>query len=143
MRPKILLRISAVLLLLFAAGHSTGHLGRKNNLDAQGKEVIRQMEDYHFVFKGTSQTLDGHMQGYGIIISFILISLASLLWIVSSSIQEAPAFSIRVLIPILFFMMGNGWIAFRYFFLGPGIFSVLVCLLIIVSILLIRREKVK
>jgi hypothetical protein len=141
MTPKILLRVASVLLLLFAAGHTTGHLGRKNSTDPRAQALIREMEDYHFDFKGTSQTLDGHMEGYGIMTTFILVSLAILLWIVSSNLEKNPRYSNKILYPVLLFMIGNGYVAYRYFFLGPAVFSALVVVLIAASIFSLVHAK--
>lgn len=133
MKPKVLLRIASLLLVLFAMGHSTGHYRRKNTTDPAGKAVLRAMEDYQFEFKGKMQTLDGHMEGYGWLVTLVLLSFAALLWIVSSNYEKQPAYSRLILYPFLFFMAGNGIVAYRYFFSGPAVISAVAVLLTVIA----------
>jgi hypothetical protein len=142
MKPKILLRIAAILLVLFAAGHTSGHLGRKKNPDPEGQKVLQAMERYKFTFMGTEQTLDGHMEGYGMGFTFMLVALIGLLWIISIRTENDPKYSQLLLYPILFFMLGNAYVAYRYFFMGPTVFSLIVCLLLVVSMVMLGRRKV-
>jgi hypothetical protein len=139
MKPKLLLRIASIILLIFTCGHTFGHLTRKNISDPKGLEVMKAMEGYHFNFRGVMQTYDGHMEGYGLDISFILAALSIILWIISGESARAPKFCKKLLFPILFFMLGNAYVAYKYFFHGPTVFSLLISLLLIIAILQLHK----
>lgn len=126
MTVKIILRIASVLLFIFMSGHTIGYLRWRKNPDPKGQDVIKAMNEYQFEFRGSMQTYSGHMEGYGLGYCFVLFSFASLLWIISGKAEANPEYSKLVLYPVLFFAATNIYVAYRFFFIGPALFSTLV-----------------
>lgn len=127
--PTILYRIAAVLLILFAVGHTLGFLSFKP-ASAEGQAVREAMNSVQFDFKGSSYSYGGFYRGFGLMVSAYLLFSAFLAWHLSG-LAAAHAASIGWL----------GWmfvaaqlaclvLSVMYFFLVPALISgaVVVCL---------------
>ena len=76
MKPKILLRIAAGLLLFFAAGHSVGHFTRHDVKDPKAKEILGMMSDYKFDMFGKMRSYDDAYEGMSLNLIFTCDALA-------------------------------------------------------------------
>src|SRR5436305_1507092 len=119
MKSRLLYRISAVLILLFAIGHSSGFPWS----DPSWGVDIGPMRSSHFQVLGASRTYWDFYVGFGLIISAFLVLTAILAWELGSLSAQAP--------PL---MRGTAWalpLCFAaitvlncvYFFVIPIVFS--------------------
>lgn len=86
---KVLYRISALVFLLFALGHTVGFLTfRPATADALA--VLDGMERVHFAFGGSPATWSEHYRGFGLIVSTYFLLAACLAWrLASATVAEA------------------------------------------------------
>jgi hypothetical protein len=116
------LRIAAVIMALFAAGHTLG--GRKAWSPAGETAVLEQMRTFQFDAMGTSRTYLEFYLGFGFVISVLQFMLAVLLWQVGGLARE-DARRVRPLIAtFLAAAIASTLVTWRYIFLVPTIFSV-------------------
>jgi hypothetical protein len=116
-KPPLLLRISSILALLFAAGHASGGLSFWS--PAGETEVLRAMRSFHFDVAGVSRTYLDFYLGFGFITGIYLLIQAVVFWQLAS-IAKTDAFRVRPLIGS--FLLANvvsAFLAWRFIFLVP------------------------
>jgi hypothetical protein len=129
MNATLLYRIAAVLLLLFAIGHTFGFLGLKPP-SPEGLAVRDAMNNVLIQLKGTTFTYGNFYKGFGLTVTAYLLFAAFLAWHLGGVASSQPQ-SIG--------MLGWAFVAVQvaclvlsviYFFLLPALFSgaVVICL---------------
>ena len=126
MKPAIFYRVASVLLLLFAALHTFGF----RQVDPQWgvESLIGLMRSIHFDIMGTSRTYWDFFVGFGFFFSIFLVFTAVLAWQLGGLSRQSLAV-----------MRGTAWtlvicfaavtiLAFRYAFVVPIVFSILILL---------------
>ena len=124
MKAPILYRISSVLLLLFAAGHTSGFPWS----DSKWGVDLGSMQSTHFYIMGFSRTYWDFYVGFGLFVSVFLILAAVLAWQLGGLPPES--------LPL---MRGTGWafalcfvaitvLSWKYFFIVPIVFSMVTTL---------------
>jgi len=123
MKPKILLRIAAILMFLHTLGHTVGALSWKDAPNAAVAQVVNGMLENHFNFMGRSVSMGSFYDGYGLtmILVFLLVSL--LLWL--SSTQTDNPLSVRLMQLLGVFLLITGVLEYIYFFPFAAAFSLL------------------
>jgi hypothetical protein len=81
MKAPILYRIAAVLLLLFAAGHTFGF--RQNNPEWAADAVLTLMRSVHFDAQGFTRTYWDFFSAFGYLFAVFLLFSAVLAWLLS------------------------------------------------------------
>src|SRR5256885_7894158 len=89
MRAPILYRISSVLLLLFAAGHTFGF--RQNNPEWRADAVLGLMRSVHFDAQGFTRTYWDFFSAFGLFLSVFLLFAAVLAWLLGGLPAETLA----------------------------------------------------
>jgi hypothetical protein len=126
MNASLLYRISSVLLVLFAVGHTIGF--RQVDPSWGADAVANGMRSVSFEVQRFNRTYWDFFTGFGLFVSIFLLFAAVLAWrfgsispaLLSAMPVERWSFAFCfVLIAIL---------TWRYFFLAPGIFSTLIAL---------------
>src|SRR5271169_3109567 len=129
MKAPILYRISSVLLLLFAAGHTLGF--RQNNPEWAADAVLALMRSVHFDAQGFTRTYWDFFTAFGLFFSVFLLFAAVLAWLLAGLPAEtlARVRSIQWALAICFVAVTA--LSWRYAFTTPLVFSALitVCLL--------------
>ena len=100
MKPKILLRIASVLILIHGLLHTSGFSQWKNDPDPAKHEVIKQMTGQKLPFMGTSRNMGNYYDGFGYATSIALFLIAVLLWIVSGELSANPSLAKKVILVI-------------------------------------------
>lgn len=139
MRPKLLLRIAAFLILFVAVGHTLGNCTRKATTDTQQQEVFKKMEDVKFDFGGSMRSWDNFYDGMSLDVSLTLLVFTALLWLISGSANKYPVFCTSLLWPSLICFIGFTVIGFMYFFIVPAASTLLASLLVTTSIFQLRK----
>lgn len=124
MKASLFYRIAAVLMVLFAVGHT---LGFRQSDPAWGVEAVRvAMQSVHFNVQGFSRSYWDFFVGFGLIGSVFLLFAAVLAWQLGGLRKES-----------LTLMRGTAWalvlsfvaftaVCWRYVFLVPTLFSLVI-----------------
>jgi hypothetical protein len=126
-------RVAALLALLFCAGHTIGGMLVQKSLGPSSDAVFAAMKATHFVFNGADCSWYGFWFGFGLTVSvFLLLVAAGALTLERVTPEAWP--QVRPLAwALIAAMAANGIVAWRYFFAGPTIFSVIIVILLIVG----------
>src|ERR1700738_1666996 len=89
MSAKILYRVAAVILVLFAAGHTFGFLGFKPP-SQEGLAVRDAMNNVRFTVGNKNYTYAGFYKGFGLYITVYLLFSALLAWHVGNLAATRP-----------------------------------------------------
>ena len=131
MIPVVLYRVSAVILLLFAAGHQFGF--RRADPKWNADTALGAMRGVHFPVQGFQRSYWDFFSGFGFFVTALLLFSAYFAWYVGGLPPETR----RMLTPVLWaFAITYVVIAiltWRYFFMAPGIFSTIVALLLVAA----------
>ena len=123
-KSAILFRIAAILLLLFAAGHTYGFLTLVPPTP-EAAAVRSSMDSVTFVIHGKSFSYGGFYLGLGLFISAFYLFLAILSWRLGSMAKRAAP-DTRFLCGLLTLLMIIGFgLAMRFFGGGPAVLSAL------------------
>lgn len=103
MKPSLLLRIAAFLLLIHLAGHTAGHLDWDEPKDPGMQDVVNSMKAHHADFMGASRSMADYFEGYSMMV-FVVLSVNIVLLIMLSNFKD------QLLIRQLLWPLGSGWI---------------------------------
>lgn len=131
------LRISSVLSLLFAVGHTLG--GRKYWSPMSDNKVLLAMRTVHFDLGGTSRSYLDFYMGFGYSISVFEVMTAVLLWQLAS-LARVNAVATREMIGVIALATGCcGVIAYVLILPLPALFSAVLFGSLAVSYVAARR----
>jgi len=121
MSSTLWLRISSIVALLLAAGHTLG--GRKQWSPMGDNAVLQAMKDTRFDTMGVSRTYLDFYVGFGYSLSVAQTLLAVLLWQLAS-MARTNARGVRPMILVIgLACLGNALIAWNFIFPLPALFS--------------------
>ena len=129
MNARILYRISAVLLVLFAAGHTFGF--RQNNPEWGADAVLQVMRSVHFNAQGFTRTYWDFFTAFGLFFSVFLLFAAVLAWQLAALPAEVLARVRTIAWALALCFVAITALNWLYAFTIPIVFSTLitVCLL--------------
>jgi hypothetical protein len=139
MKHFTLFRIAAYLTLLFCAGHTVGGMLAQKSLGSASDVVFAAMKATHFEFNGADCTWYGFWFGFGLTVSAFLVLVAVTALVLDRVTPEAWPQVQSIAWALIAAMAFNGVIAWRYFFAGPTVFSVVIVALLIAGTLRKRR----
>ena len=121
MTTTLLLRIAAVISLLFAAGHTLG--GTKRWSPMGENEVLKAMATVRFDTMGVDRSYLDFFMGFGWTISVAILLQSALLWQMAS-LARSDAMQVRPMIAMFALAtLASGLIAWRFIFPVPALFS--------------------
>jgi hypothetical protein len=124
MKPSLLYRIASILLLLFAAGHTFGFSQIDPNWGVDS--LVQSMKSIHFNVNGSDRTYWDFFFGFGLFVTALMVFASIVAWQFSNLRAETLA---QMRMGAWGFVVCFGVVAYlswRYFFLAPVIFSVLI-----------------
>jgi hypothetical protein len=121
MTATLLLRISAIISLLFAVGHSLG--GTKKWSPMGDNEVLKSMTDVRFDVMGASRSYLDFFMGFGWSISVALLLQSVLLWQLASLARSGVAQTRPMIAAFAVASLASGLIAWRFILPVPALFS--------------------
>jgi len=139
MKPSIFFRVSAVLLALFALGHTYGLL-RFVAPTSAGVSLRKAMDAVIFHEGGRTLSYGGFYLGFGLFVTLSLLLAAAMAWWAGDLTKVAPG-KARFLGSTLFvYMIGSCVLSVMYFPVPPAIFSVVIALCLSAGTALSGRE---
>ena len=121
MKAPILLRVSSIISVLFAAGHTLG--GRKSWSPAGDTEVLRAMKTVSYHVMGVDRTFWDFYAGFGLTLSIYLLLQAVLLWQFATIAKDEPR-RVRPMVASFFVAtIASALIAWKLIFAIPVVFS--------------------
>src|SRR5262245_60642857 len=124
MKTPLLLRITSIITLAMAAGHTLG--GTKSWSPMGENDVLRAMGSVRFDTQGVSRTYLDFYLGFGFTISVCLLLQAVLLWQLAAIARTDPR-STRPLIASLFLAsIASAILSWVFIFAVPAIFSAVI-----------------
>jgi hypothetical protein len=138
-KTSVLYRLSAVLMLLFDVGHTVGF--RESDPKWGVDTLIGSMRSIHFDYQGFSRTYWDFFVGLGLLVTVFLLFAAVLAW----QLGGLPAETLPL-------MRGTSWalalcflavtiLSWRYFFIVPLIFSIVITVCLIAAAWLSARPS--
>ena len=136
MTTTLWLRISSLIALLFAAGHTLG--GLKHWSPMGENPVLKAMRETRFETMGVSRSYLDFYMGFGYSLSVAELMLAVLLWQLAS-VARTDALSVRPMIAVIALAaLASGVIAWRFIFPMPALFSAVLLASLIVAFVVAR-----
>ena len=131
MKASLFYRIAAVLILLFDIGHTVGFL----QYDPEWKvdSLIGSMKSIHFDIQGFSRSYWDFFVGFGLFVTVFLLLAAVVAWQLGRfdagtvTRVRGIGWSLALCFVVLTFL------SFRYFFILPLIFSILIAVCLMVA----------
>ena len=137
MRPTVLYRIAALLLFLFACGHTAGFLTFKP-ASADGMAAMNAMNGVAFDFEGNSRTFGGFYTGFGLTVTAYLLFSAFVAWHLGRLAAQQPGAAVPLAWALVAVQLVSLALSVRYFFIVPVIFSALVIACLVWATLQLR-----
>ena len=131
MKATIFYRIAAVLLLLFAAGHTLGF--RKSDPKWGVDALVASMRSIRFDVQGSSRVYWDFYVGFGLFVTVFLLFSAVLAWQLGGLPAETLALMRGTVWAFALCLAAVTVLSWRYFFIVPGVFSILVTVCLIAA----------
>src|SRR5947207_11297202 len=122
MKAPILYRISSVLLLFFAAGHTFGF--RQNNPEWRADTVLGMMQSIHFDAQGFNRTYWDFFSAFGLFFSVFLLFAAVLAWLLGGLPAETLARVRSIAWALAICFVAVTALSWRYAFTTPIVLSI-------------------
>jgi len=129
MKPAILLRIAAIITLLYFAGHTAG-IPWTPVQGAGESAVLEAMKIHRFDVQGFARTYWDFYFGFGVAISGYLLVQAVGLWQLASLAKNEAARLRPIVASFFVAFVFNAVVAWKYFFPVPAVFAaaIAICL---------------
>jgi len=139
MKASLLYRISSILLLLFAAGHTFGF--RQIDPAWRVDSLVESMKTIHFNANGSVRTYWDFFVGFGLFVTVLLVFAAIVAWQFGSLPSETYA-AMRVSawgFAVCFAVVA--YLSWRYFFIIPLVFSIAIFLCLVAAAWLSTSQR--
>jgi hypothetical protein len=139
MKPVLLLRITSIITLLFAVGHTLG--GMQSWSPVGETDVLRAMRSYHFDAGGVTRTYMDFYLGLGFTITVYLLLQTVLLWQLAA-IAKVDSVRIRPMIVSLFIAsVASAFLSWKFILAVPAIFCVVIAACLALAFYAAGKEK--
>jgi hypothetical protein len=140
MKASLLYRITAVLLVVFAIGHTLGF--RQNNPEWRAGSVIESMRSIHFDAQGFSRTYWDFFSAFGLFFSVFLLFAAVLAWQLGGFPAETFARMRRTAWALAMCFAAVTVLSWKYAFTTPIVFSMVITMCLIAAAWLAAKKPV-
>jgi hypothetical protein len=132
MNPSLLLKIGAIILLLYSTGHTFGAVVFYRAHSPEEAAIIDSMKDYHVPLKVSSaRTLWDFFYGFGLAVGFLNYALAAIAWIAARQAGQAGPFVAHISLILAAASLSQTYLSWRHFFVMPLLLSLAAALLFI------------
>jgi len=128
MKASVIYRSAAVVLVLFAAGHTLGFRKVDPRWGIDG--IVTSMRTVHFEVHGVARTYWDFYVGFGLFVSVVLLFAALVCWQFGS--LDASTLKTMTLLTwgLAACLAANTYLCWRYFFIAPLCFSAVLTVLL-------------
>jgi len=140
MKPSIFYRVAAVLLVLFAAGHTFGF--RQNNPEWGVGPLLDSMRAIHFDAQGFNRTYWDFFSAFGFFFSVFLLFAAALAWQLGSLPPETLARMRRTAWALAICFVAISVLSWRFAFTTPIVFSTIITICLIAAAWLAAKKPI-
>lgn len=123
-------RIATYLLILFCVGHTAGGMLAQKSLGAESDAVFSSMKDVHFNFSGADCTWYGFWFAFGLTTSIFLLFSAVVAWTLAGVSPDRWSSVSPIAWALVASHAFHVYLSWRYFFAGPGVFSIVITALL-------------
>jgi len=116
MKPKILLRIAAILIFIHSVLHTYGFNTWKEAPDPVYKTIVDGMTGHTFPFMGATRSLGNFYEGFGYAGSIALFLIAVVLWLVSGETDRSANLAKKIIYAVGIALVAWGIDEIIYFF---------------------------
>ena len=138
MNATLWLRVSAIISLLFTAGHFMG--GLKNWSPMGDNPVLESMRTVRFHIMGLDRSYLDFFLGFGHSLTVSLLLQSVLLWILGDAARTNASYVRPMIAAIAVAVAANGVIASIYILPLPAFFSLALCATLVVAFFTARRH---
>ncbi|MEA2164869.1 MAG: hypothetical protein QOK37_2996 [Thermoanaerobaculia bacterium] len=139
MKTTLLLRIAAVLAVLFALGHTMGGPWTPTE-ERSAASVVDAMKSVRFDVAGSSRSYWDFYYGFGVSISVYLFAQAILLWLLATLAKTQAAAARPFVVVLLASYAANVFVTWRYFFVVPLVLSIAIVICLTLALVASRRH---
>lgn len=136
---RIAWRTLAVILAIFAAGHTLGTAAPHVTRGAEEASVFRAMQGFRFPIMGFERSYWDFYRGFALTISVQLLLMAVIAWQLGSLSERNPRQALPLGIALLLGCVGVAVISCFFFFGGPIVFSIVATVL--AGVLVVRMKR--
>ena len=122
MKAPVFYRIAAILLLLFAVGHTVGF--RQSDPQWGVDALTDSMRSIHFDVQGFNRTYWGFFVGFGLFVTVFLLFAAVLAWQLGGLPPDSLARLRGIAWALVLCFAAVTVLSWRYFFIVPIVFSI-------------------
>jgi hypothetical protein len=138
MKASVFYRIAAVLLLLFAAGHTFGF--RQNNPEWRAEAVLGLMRSVQFDAQGFTRSYWDFFSAFGLFFSVFLLFAAVVAWLLGGLPAETLARVRSIAWALATCFVAITALSWQYAFTTPLVFSILITVCLIVAAWLSAKQ---
>jgi hypothetical protein len=124
-QPKVLLRIAAGAMLLFALGHTFGGMIFSESHGPEEDALMASLAAYHFDIMGSSRSHHDFYTGEGWYLSATLVAMIAVCWLLSSATLESPGLVRCLSLVLALFFATSAGLCAAFFFAAPLLMSVI------------------
>jgi hypothetical protein len=139
MKVSLIYRVAAVLLILFAVGHTLGF--RKTFPDWGVDSMLTSLQAIHFNAQGFNRTYYDFYVGFGLFVTAFLLFAAALAWQLGGMRKETLASIPGITWSLAICFVVITVLSSKYFFLAPIIFSALITICLLLAAWLAGRPR--
>jgi hypothetical protein len=141
MKPKILLRIAAILIFIHAILHTYGFNTWKEAPDPVYKTIVDGMTGHTFPFMGAVRSLGNFYEGFGYAGSIALLLIAILLWLVSGETNRSANLSKKIIYTVGIALVAWGIDEIIYFFAFAASITLAAAVLTLLSGFVMKKDS--
>lgn len=119
------LRVLAVVLGVFALGHTVGTAAPKVTRGMREAVVVSAMQGYRFPVMGFDRTYWDFYRGFALTISVTMFAMAAVAWQLAAVSRRAPTEALPMAVTLLVGCVGILLVSLKFFFAPPIVFSVM------------------
>src|SRR5436305_628472 len=138
MKASVFYRIAAVLLVLFAVGHTVGF--RQSDPKWGVDALLGSMRSIHFDAQGFTRTYWDFFTAFGLFFSVFLVFAAVLAWLLGGLPPETLARVRSIAWALVICFVAVTALSWRYVFTTPIVFSILVTVCLIAAASLSAKQ---
>lgn len=134
-------RTLAIVLFLFALGHTVGTAAPHVTRGASEATVFAAMQRFRFPVMGFERSYWDFYRGFALSISVYMFTLAAVAWQLQRIVSHDPRRALPVAITLLLCCMGTAVLCWLFFFGAPIVFAMIAvaCSAMLVSTLVAAR----